>query len=378
MANIDIDRLLSSHVVTGVMSRTKSPPAVVSNWLKMNLGGSNTKKVSGDIATWDIFDKTLTLATGRVRGAGPGVITRQSLGSKSFRMHRSFLKFNLLDDEIFNKRALGSREVDARGQDYVMRQEKYLAEQFINMREFMVTRMLRGGFGLSQNGQDLIPVEYGAGTFDVTFDIPAGNLTQLDILGAGSIIGTSWDTLASATPIANMMSVSSAFEQKAGYPLKHVWMNSYRWMKLVGTTEVINLGGSVNTPFDYIERDPSQANADGIPTDYYRARLRGAPQFDIHVSNAVLNVNGTVTQTFDNDDVMFAPDLPNIGNEVMEMFEGSEIVRENVSDQGSEKFGFNAWTTPTIDPAGRDLKALDISLPVPYKPNAWAFADVVP
>lgn len=378
MANIDIDRLLSAAVVTGVMSRTKSPPAIVSNWLKMNLGGSNVKKVSGDIATWDIFDKSRTLATGRVRGSGPATITRQSVGSKSFRMHRSFLKFNLLDDEIFNKRALGSRQVDARGQDYVLKQEKYLAEQFINMREFMVTRMLRGGFDLLQSGQDLIPVEKNAGTFQITFDMPAGNLAQLDILGAGSIIGTSWDTIASATPITDMMDVSSAFEQKAGYPLKHIWMNSVRWMTLIKTTEVINLGGSVNTPFDYIQRDASQVNADGIPTDYYSARLRGAPQFDIHVCNAVLDVNGTVTQTFDDDDVLFAPDLPNIGSDVMEMYEGSEIVRENVMDQGSEKFGFNAWTTPTIDPAGRDLKALDISLPVPYKPNAWAFADVVP
>lgn len=378
MANIDANRLFHHSTVTKAISRVKSPPAVLSQWLNMNLGGSNTNQVSGSIASWDIFDKNRALATGRARASGPAVITRQSAGQKVMTMHRSFEKLNLLEDEIFNKRPIGGSAgtVDPRGQKYVMKQEEFLGQRFKNMREFMVSRMFRGSFQLLQSGQDLIPVDSG-GTYTVSYGMPAGNLSQLNMLAAGDIIGVSWATTATATPIANMYAISAAMEQLAGYPLRHVWMNSTRFVTLIKTTEVINLAGTAATPFEYVRRDGTQVNDEGIPTDYYEAVLRGAPNFIIHVCNSVLDVNGTITKTFPDNNVLFTPDLPNIGGEVCEMYEGSEIIKENVMDMGREAFGFNAWTTQTIDPAGRDLKALDIALPAAYKPDAWAYGTVV-
>ena len=378
MANIDANRLFHSSRIVKSISRTKVPQAVLSTAWGLNIGGRNTNPVGGNVAAYDIFDKTRTLATGRARGSGPSVQTRNPAGQKSITMHRSFEKFNLLDDEVFRRRPIGGDygEVDLAGQKYVSRQEDFLAQRFKNMREFMVSRMaITGGFGLLPSGQDLIPVESGtAGSITVSYQMPAGNLTQLDMLGAGSIISISWATAATATPIRDCLDISAAMEQLAGYPLAHVWCDSTVWAEVTECTEVINLAGSAASPFEYIRRDPSQVNEDGIQTDYFEAVLRGAPWITWHISNAVLDVNGTVTKTFGGTKALFTPEM---SNDIVEMYEGSEMIRENANDGGTERFGFHAWTTPTIDPAGRDLKAIDNCIPVLYKPDAIACGTVV-
>ena len=373
MANITANQLFHSTRITRSISRVKVPQTVLSDFWKMNLGGSNVNPVGGDVAAYDIFDKTRALATGRARGSGPAVIQRQKAGQKTLTMMRYHEKLTLLDDEVFRRRPIGGdygqANVDVAGQKYVAKQEEFLGQRFKNVREFMVSRMLTTGkFGMSISGQDLIPVEAGSGTFDVDFQMPAGNLSQLNMLGAGNIIGTKWPTAATATPITDCLNISAAMEQLAGYPLRHVFCNSKVWMYVIKTTEVINLAGSAASPFEYFRR-AGETNQDGIETDYYEAILKGLPTVIWHIVNAGLEVNGTFTKTLGDTKALF---LPEPSNDIAEYFEGSEMVRENVQDNGSERMGFHAWTTPVIDPAGRDLKALDKGIPVAYKPDAWA------
>jgi hypothetical protein len=55
---------------------------------------------------------------------------------------------------------------------------------------------------------------------------------------------------------------------------------------------------------------------------------------------------------------------------------GSEYIRENVTSDMREVYGFNAWSTPVIDPPGREVKQLDNFLPVLYEPYAVYYAKV--
>ena len=63
--------------------------------------------------------------------------------------------------------------MDVNGQNYINRQLEYMTQRFRNSREFMISRMLRGGFGVKQTGESWIPVEKGAGTFDIDYSLPS-------------------------------------------------------------------------------------------------------------------------------------------------------------------------------------------------------------
>jgi hypothetical protein len=55
------------------------------------------------------------------------------------------------------------------------------------------------------------------------------------------------------------------------------------------------------------------------------------------------------------------------------MLEGSEIVMENVMDDGQERFGMAAWTEKSTQPAGWEIIGVDNVLPVLYNPAAVAY-----
>ena len=109
-----------------------------------------------------------------------------------------------------------------------------MTQRFRNSREFMISRMLRGGFGVKQTGESWIPVEKG-GTFDIDYSLPSEHLNQLD-LGTGSdIIDAGWQT-ASTNVIKQVLNVNKAFERLHGRPLRHIWINSSTFELLLNNT----------------------------------------------------------------------------------------------------------------------------------------------
>jgi hypothetical protein len=185
-----LQEVLSPSVVNRVISRIKVPQSRLQNFFGMQLGGPNNNPIGRRYFSWDIFDKTRTIAGIRAPGTGPSTATPQSVGRVTGVFPRAHEEIRLDYERLHNIRALGrpAGEIDQMGLNYITRQEEFLAQRFANFREFMVSRMLRGVFDVLQVGDDWFPVDSGAGQFSVNYQVPTGNKSQLNMTGAGNII----------------------------------------------------------------------------------------------------------------------------------------------------------------------------------------------
>lgn len=371
---VALHQLLGSMTVTRAISRIKTPMSRLQTWMGMQPGGPANVDQGGDKFAYDIFDKTRAIATGRPPGTGPATRAPQKIGHVTVSAYRAHEQVLIQESQIFRTRPLGGQwgDVDIRGQRYVTRQEGYLAQLFKNHREFMVSRMLRGGFDILIKGDDWIPVDSG-GTFSVSYQIPAGNKSQLNMTGGGNIIDVTWATTASADIPKHCLMINAAFEELHGRPLRHLWCNSTVYALMLKNAALQALAGSANTTFSTYEVTGLRSE-EGIEDTGFTVVFRGMPWLTVHVYDGGLDVNGTFTKFFGDTVALFTPDP---SPDWAEWYNGSEIVAENVMDPGSERYGLSAWTTRTIDPAGFQMKALDVGIPVLYVPKCVAFATVV-
>tara|TARA_Y100000310_G_scaffold302852_1_gene340633 strand:+ start:342 stop:1496 length:1155 start_codon:yes stop_codon:yes gene_type:complete len=379
---ITIQQLMQTPVITRVVSRIRTPLSLFQNFFGMAPGQAASSNVSGRHLGWDIFDKTRLIAEGRAPGTGPATVQRKSVGHVSAVAYRAHEKITMLHEEIFRTRPLGQQfgVVDLNGQSYVNQQISYLTQRFRNSREFMISRMLRGGFGVLQSGESWIPVELGAGTFDVDYNIPATHKAQLD-LGTGSdIIGTTWLS-AGADVVGDVLAINKSFERLHGRALRHIWINSTLFGSLLSNTGLQAVGGTAYRIFDSLSARQMKSE-EGIPDTGFDVVFRALPLQTFHVYDGVLNVNQLTDSDTTANTSLFVPDtnaifMPEPSNDWCGWINASEYVKENVMDAGNQVFGFHSWTTNVIDPAGVELKMLDNGLPVLYVPKCIAYGTVV-
>ena len=377
MANVALSQILNAPVITRVISRLKTPMSKFQDFMGMGPGGSATSSPGGHFTGYDIFDKTRKIATGRAPGTGPATIAAQPIGHVSVKIYRSHEKLPILEERVFRTRPLGKGwgNVDARGQGYITKQEQFMAQRFKNSREFMVSRMFRGGFDLKVDGENWIPVEKTAGTITIDFQIPAGNISAavpgITIGSYSNIISASFAT-ASTDIITIMMTLNAAFEEAHGYPLRHVWLNTTTFGPLLENTQLSVAAGTANTIFNEF-RPTGLRSEEGIADTGLEFVFKALPWLKWHLYDGGLDVDGTFSKFIPDNYAIFLPDP---SSDWAEMHEGSEIVRENVVDQGSERYGLAAWTTPVIDPAGWELKTVDNCIPCLYIPKCVVYAKI--
>jgi len=346
------------------------------NFWGMNPGGPASNPVGGSIFSWDIFDNTRMIAQGRPHGTGPANVPPQKVGSVTANAYRSHESIHLLDQNLFRTRQLGSfwDRIDSRGQNYVARQANYLGQKFKNAREFVVSRMMRGEFEVRIDGDNWLPTTAGNGQMTVSFGVPATNQGTL-----GGILVGDWQ-LTTADILGEILAVNAQMEQDHGWPLRHLWVNSTTYGYMLNNATLQTVAGTSNTVFDVFT--PTSDGADGYPDDTgFLVRFKALPWLDVHVYDGGLMVDNGTAPAFDK----FIPDnrtafLPDPMPEVAEWLEGSELIRETVVSEPSEKLGLSAWTTPAIDPAGFSLKAVDSGLPALYVPKImnWGTTSATP
>ena len=378
---ITLQQLMQTPVITRVVSRIKTPMTLFQSFFGMLPGQASTQNVSGRYLGWDIFDKTRLIAEGRAPGTGPATVQRKAVGHVSAVAYRAHEKMTLLHEEIFRTRPLGQQfgVVDVNGQNYINRQLEYLTQRFRNSREFMISRMLRGGFGVLQTGETWVPVEKGAGTFDIDYSRPAEHLNQLDMGTGSDVIDAGWQT-ASTNVIKHVLNMNRAFERLHGRPLRHIWINSTTFEMLLNNTSLQNTAGTAYRIFDSLTAR-QQSSAEGIPDSGFDVVFRGLPLQTFHIYDGVLNVNQSVDSDTAANSSMFIPDnyaifMPDPSADWVGYINSSEFVKENIMDNGKQVYGFHSWTTNTIDPAGVELKMIDNGLPVLYVPKSIAYGKV--
>jgi hypothetical protein len=375
MAVLTLHQILSTPMVTRVLSTIKTPMSRFQQFMGAGPGGANTNPVGGHFFSWDIFDRTRLIATGRSPGTGPATRSPQIIGRVNATIYRAHEKMYLNDERIFRTRPLGANygRVDIGGQTYITNQQRHLAQIFRNNREFMLSRMFRGSFQLKQTGDDWLPVDSG-GNFTIDYQIPAGNKDQLDMLGAGNILaaGENWDN-PTAPIIKHCLNINAANEELHGYPLRHAWINSITAYYILTNAELADMGGSSNMPFSNFT-PTGLLSAEGIPDTGIEIVMRGLPWMRWHVYDGGLSVEGTYTKFIPDNKVIFHPDLD---RNWFEMVEGSELVRETVVDSATERYGLAGWTEPCTQPSGFELLAVDNAIPVLYLPKVIQYATVV-
>ncbi len=382
---ITIHQLFQTPTITGVISRIKTPLSLLQNFYNLQTGGSASQNHPGRNIGWDIFDSTRTIAQVRAPGSGPGTTSQKPVGHVSAQVMRLHEKIPILQEYVARTRPPGSQfgTLDGNGMAYVRRQIEYGTRRFRNAREFMVSRMFRGGFGVKVTGEqwDLVESDDANALFTIDFQIPAANKTYLELGSGANIITSPWDD-PSTSIMTQLYGINRAYERLHGWPLKHIWLNSTAIPWLMNNMEFQAVGGSAYRIFDSLTRREVKSE-EGRPDTGYEIVFRAVPQFNFHIYDGVLGAASptTIDGTAEADVSRIIPDnralfTPEPNSEWCGLVNGSEYVAENIMDQGKEVYGFHNWTTRTIDPAGWELKFLDNCLPALFIPKAVSYGTI--
>lgn len=355
---VTLPQVLQPSVVNGVVSELK----LHNTRLQEFFGAAGATQMSGRYFAWDIFNASREVAGGRSPGTAPSRIARQKVGTVQGQFPRVHESLPLLYEQIHNQRALGGLSVDRGGEQYILKQEQYLAQRLANHLEYQFAGMIRGHFYFTQVGDDLIP-SLDSGAIDVDYKIPAGNTEGCDMVGDGDILGGAWQT--SSTDIeGELLALNDAMEKLSGLPLEHVWINALDWKYILQNTKLQAAAGTSNRIFETFER---RGQNDLV------ARLAAIPWLEWHITSGVLNLNGTRTSLIPRGKALFCP-TPS--PEWIQVGEGSEIVIEYPGATPTERFGSYSWAEPTTKPAGYELTNVCNRLPFLYVPSALVFGTI--
>lgn len=370
-----INDLLPLSVVTGIVSRVYAPGNVLSRYFGMEIGGANVEQVSGRAYSFDLFDNTRTVAQGRAPGVGPANIPRNPIGKVNVTFPRSYEKLNLDYELLHNIRSIGKDAGvrDRMGMNYLEKQARFIKRRQNNFREVMVAGALRGSFGITFSGDSWYPVLSG-GDITVDYQVPAGNKTQLDMLGAGSIVSASWATAGTDIP-AHLDGISRGFQQLVGAPLALVVTSSEIWRYVLANTAVKAVAGTANAPYAEYELDP-MVNEDGKKIGVQRGRIKALPWLDWLIYDGGLEVGSsdTYTRFYDGTTATFMiePD-----KSWFKMVEGSEPVKESPWSPAKEVFGMSSWVKEWDEPARVELHSIQNAVAELNIPKGIAYGTLI-
>lgn len=343
----------------GVINETISQLKVTNDRLQNFFNAGASRPVTGRHFAYDVFDETREVAGGRMPGTGPARIQPQPVGNVAGVFPRVHESMPLLYEQISNQRQLGTLTIDLAGQSYILEQERILAQRYTNHAEFQFAAMIRGSYFFTRNGDDL-DVSFTAGTHEIDFQIPAGNKAKLDMLGGGNLLGD-WSNVATDIP-ANIEAVDAAYEQLTGRNLRHLWLNSITMSQLFNNTKMKERAGTANVMFN--RYDKVAASNDFIVV------FKGLPNYVFHITNGVLNLQGTVNKLISDNRCAFMPDPDPTW---IQLYEGSEVVVEYPGATPTHRHGRYFWAEPTTKPAGYELIGVMNQIPALKVPLCIAF-----
>lgn len=357
-------QLLAPKTIQKAISQLELPGTSLQTLFGWGLGGTNVARQGGRNFSYDIFNVTRKVASGRVPAQSLAVTKPQAVSTVQATFPRAAEKIELLDEELLNRRPIGGPSAGLdRSEVFVTRQEAYLAQRFANLIEFQTAALLRGSYSYTSDG-DLLRHGFTGGDTTVTYQVPAGNLTQLDMLGSGNILDADWATAATDIP-AQLHAINAAMIQLTGLGLAHVVLTSAGWQMVVNNTKVQDQGGSAGPVFESMRR---------VGAGEFTATLRGLPWLTFHVIDYGLEIYDGTSETFtkliEDDHAAF---LPEPSPRWVQYLEGSELVTEGPNGPKHERFGFYPYAFPTHDPSGWELCGVFNGIPALYTPSAVAY-----
>jgi len=358
-------QILAPKTIRKAISQLDLPGTTLQKLMGWGLNSSNVRHQSGRNFSYDIFDHSRAIATGRAPGQAASLTAPQKAGHIAATFPRSAEVIGLLDEDLLNRRAIGgpSDDLDYGGENYITRQEVYPAQRYANLIEFQTAAMFRGSYSYTEDGDDLRH-SFSGGETTIDYRVPAGNKGQLDMLGSGEILDADWATAGTDIP-RHLHEINAAMVQLTGLGLSHVILTGVGWQYILNNTKVQSQGGSSNVVFQSMQRASSGE---------FTAVLRAIPWITFHVVDYGLDVyNGTsdvFSKLIPDDRAVF---LPEPSPRWAQYLEGSEIVTEGPNGPKAERFGFYPFAYPTHDPSGWNLCGVFNGIPALYTPSALAY-----
>jgi hypothetical protein len=240
MAGRAVQELLAPEVILREVSRIQLPGTVLSDLFGWGLAARNPDAQSGNMidyplrdGSYDVFNRTRELAHASVPGTQNTNIKPQKAGRVRFTIPRVAESIPLTDEDMVNRRQIGQAVtvIDSMGENYLMRQKRYLAERAANMIEFQTAAMMRGSYTFDQQGDELRQ-GFSGGEITLDYQIPANNKNQLN-----GIIGTTWATTTTDIP-GDVLAVNQASNDLSGLGIEHAVCNSVTWQYLVNNDKI--------------------------------------------------------------------------------------------------------------------------------------------
>lgn len=315
--------------------------------------------------SYDVFSGVQTLAKPSVPGAPSLSIAPNPVGNVTGVYPRLAEKMPLLLEKLNNQRPIGgpAGDLDVGGAGYITRQQRMLKQRIVNTIEFQIAAMLRGSYTYTATSSGQIAwQDFTGGSHTVAFQVPSGNLSKLDMLGAGDIIATSWDNV-DAPILDDIAAIEAAMAQIHGLPLSRVLINSVGMGYVLGNNQVKSRAGTSNVPW--------LSNVQIPGTNSKRIVLAGCPHITWEVVNETLKLGASDTATKLIADTQ-ATFIPEPSPDWVEYRYGAEPIAEILGNTTALRKGPYFWTERITDPAGWALHSVHNGIPCLYVPGCVA------
>jgi hypothetical protein len=235
------------------------------------------------------------------------------------------------------------------------RTQRLLAQSLANQNrmltrreEVMVSEILRtGAVTISGEGFEDVVVDFGR----------AAALTVADLTGTNK-----WDDTTASDPIGDIETLAGLIHDNGGGVAREVIMAADVWPYFRQHDDVIRL---LDT------RRGSESRVEGGPIAQTRVRNPGSiGEFDIFVySDAYIDEDGTAGNMMPSGGVLV------VNGADLEGVRHYGMVKDYAANHRAQRLFVKSWLEE--DPSQRILLMQSAPLPVPYRPNASAFVDVL-
>lgn len=361
-----LQSILGGRNLTGVIQGIR--PGLPEGVFPPGLTTPTPRTVEGDYGTYRKVSGTRKTARTAMYGSKAKQRTLTGVSEVPVKLIHSV---ESIDIKMTTLMALESNEGEKQrlGEQEVAREVAECRQLQDNLRKAAVFSAFGLGAIYADTEGNLLPSSSGAVT-SIDYGIPAGNKNQLDVFGAGAIIGASWAT-AGTDILGDIQALHDAAIKLTGYPLAHAIYGQNILGYLTANTAVKEL----------INRDDAMrrgAIAGRVPNGLFE--LNWWPGYRAFYEDD----NGTNQSFVGADNIIF---LPEPDPTWWEWLNGTYPVPNSIS-LGSDLSailgnftvtpGMFAYASVQLNPPGAEMVYGDTFLPVIKVPNAVFVADVTP
>lgn len=341
--------------------------------------GRNVRRVDLRTVVVDVFNDARTASGFTAPGRQPSIIERQTMGQYAITIPRVYEAVQHPLEDVVGRRPIGGQynQIDPAGRDFLRKQWRFLAQRAVNNRMLQLAAYMRGGKLYGHKLGDTMYLDFTSSSAQLTLDwqYPSGNLSSLNMTGAGNIIGALWSTDTTDIP-GQLFAIDAAFASICGSALEVMVMNGVTWNYVLQNTKVRALAGTSNQPGAWVENGPEENTLFGGHR-LKIGRINGFPDLQIIITNHGLKVGAPGSEAF----VPFMPDGkvwfgPRPNADLLEGLVYGEPVIDTINGQPTPRYGLFAHGMQTPFVGSITQAVLDNFYIANHVPNAAAYGTV--